>query len=158
MKFKPEGNLYQQLFQLCMNKDTTSLPNIRIHPIRLKPGQDLRKEIQAFVDNNQIEAGWIASAAGSLTAYAIRYANQSDPATGHGYFEIVGLSGIISVNGSHIHICIADEKGVATGGHLADGCIIYTTAEIIIQSSDAYVFERANDGTTPWKELQVFIK
>jgi predicted DNA-binding protein with PD1-like motif len=41
------------------------------------------------------------------------------------------------------------------GGHLMDGCKIYTTAEIVILSSEAFEFRRVNDGTTPWEELQI---
>jgi uncharacterized protein len=41
------------------------------------------------------------------------------------------------------------------GGHLMDGCKIYTTAEIVISSSNDYIFKREKDGSTPWEELQV---
>jgi hypothetical protein len=36
-----------------------------------------------------------------------------------------------------------------------EGCTIYTTAEIIILSSDQLIFTRKKDGTTQWEELQV---
>ena len=36
-----------------------------------------------------------------------------------------------------------------------EGCNIYTTAEIVILSSNEFVFKREKDGTTPWEELQV---
>ena len=138
-----------------MNKDTTTLPNIHVFAIRLKPGQDLKKELQSFVNKNKLSAAWIASAAGSLTTYQIRFANQPDVTKDSGHFEIVSLSGTLSQNGSHIHISVSDSTGKTTGGHLADGCIIYTTAEIIIQSTDKYTFTRAKDGTTPWEELHI---
>jgi predicted DNA-binding protein with PD1-like motif len=35
------------------------------------------------------------------------------------------------------------------------GCLVYTTAEIVIQSSAEFEFTREKDGTTPWEELQV---
>ncbi len=35
------------------------------------------------------------------------------------------------------------------------GCKIYTTAEIVLQTTDKYEFTRQKDGTTPWEELQV---
>ena len=41
------------------------------------------------------------------------------------------------------------------GGHLLDECIVYTTAEIVIQSATNLRFTRENDGSTNWKELQV---
>ena len=39
--------------------------------------------------------------------------------------------------------------------NMPEGCIIYTTAEIVIQSTDQLVFKREKDGSTPWEELQV---
>jgi predicted DNA-binding protein with PD1-like motif len=50
---------------------------------------------------------------------------------------------------------IADSTGKTIGGHLLDGCTIYTTAEVIIGESKTLVFTREKDGTTPWEELQV---
>lgn len=46
--------------------------------------------------------------------------------------EFVSLSGTLSLNGNHIHIGFIDIDGKAFGGHLKDGSIIYSTAEIII--------------------------
>lgn len=131
-----------------MQKDT-------IHAIRLKPGEDLRASIQQYVNANNIKAGWITSCAGSLTDYNIRFANQPGDSKGSGHFEIVSLTGTLSVNGSHIHISISDSTGKTIGGHLLEGNIIYTTAEIIIGESKTMIFKREKDGTTPWDELQI---
>jgi len=72
-----------------------------------------------------------------------------------GHFEIVSLTGTVSINGSHLHISISDSTGETIGGHLMDGCIVYTTAEIVLLSSDNFEFKREKDGSTPWEELQV---
>ncbi len=125
------------------------------YAIRLKPGEDLRAGIEKIVKEKNIKAGWIVTCAGSLTNYTIRFANQPEGATGSGHFEIVSLGGTLSVNGSHIHLSISDSTGKTIGGHLLAGCKVYTTAEIIIQATDKYSFEREKDGTTPWEELQV---
>ncbi|RYY88665.1 MAG: DNA-binding protein [Chitinophagaceae bacterium] len=128
---------------------------MKTHAIRLKPGADLRKELQAFADREGIEASWIVTCAGSLTDYHIRFANQQEGARKSGHFEIVSLGGTLSKNGSHIHISVADSSGQCTGGHLLEGNRIYTTAEIVIQEDPSLVFTREKDGTTPWEELQV---
>lgn len=125
------------------------------HAFRLKPGQDLKKEITAYVKANGIQAGWIATCVGSLKKYNIRFANQPEGSTGEGHFEIVSLVGTVSVNGSHLHLSISDSTGRTLGGHLLDSNIIYTTAEIVITESGAHVFKREKDGSTPWEELQV---
>ncbi len=132
-----------------------SMNKITPHPLRLRPGQLLREEIEAYVKKNHIEAGWIASCVGSLAQYHIRFANQPRGNRAQGHFEIVSLNGTVSENGSHMHISISDSTGVTTGGHLLDSCIIYTTAEIIILETDRYRFRREKDGTTPWEELQI---
>jgi uncharacterized protein len=129
-----------------------------IHAIRLKPGQDLKKTLTDFVRERKITACWIVAGIGSLTHTNIRYANQSAASMQKGYFEILSLSGTMSVHGSHLHVCIADEKGICSGGHLLDGNIIYTTAEIIIGESKDIVFTREKDGTTEWEELQILPK
>jgi predicted DNA-binding protein with PD1-like motif len=125
------------------------------HAFRLKPGQDLKQSIDSFVKVNQMHAGWIATCVGSLTEYNIRFANQEKGYSDKGHFEIVSLVGTVSVNGSHIHLCIADSTGKTIGGHLLDGCKIYTTAEIVITESKEFIFTREKDGSTPWEELQV---
>jgi predicted DNA-binding protein with PD1-like motif len=110
------------------------------------------------VKQNGIKAGWINTCVGSLTNYTIRFANQPISDTGSGHFEIVSLVGTLSVNGSHLHLSVSDSTGKTIGGHLMEGCKIYTTAEIVISSTDRFDFERAEDGTTPWKELQIKVK
>ena len=125
------------------------------HAFRLKPGQDLKTAIQDLVNDRQIKAGWISTCVGSLTDYKIRFANQPKGSSDSGHFEIVSLTRTVSVNGSHLHISISDSTSKTIGGHLMEGCKIYTTAEIVILSSNEFVFKREKDGTTPWEELQV---
>jgi uncharacterized protein len=119
------------------------------------PGDDLRKGIESVVKQKGIVAGWIGCGVGSLKRYHIRFANQPKGMQAEGYFEIVSLMGTVSVNGSHIHISISDEKGQTIGGHLLEGNVVYTTAEIVIQEEDDLVFTREHDGTTGFKELQI---
>jgi len=131
------------------------MDNNKVYVFRLKPGKDLRKSIEAIVNEKNIEAGWINTCVGSLTDYTIRFANQQQGTSGSGHFEIVNLTGTVSVNGSHLHISISDFAGKTIGGHLLEGCKIYTTAEIVIGSTTAYEFKRKKDGTTEWEELQI---
>jgi len=136
-------------------KTTQNMTATTVHAFRLKPGQDLRMEIQKLVNEKQIKAGWISTCAGSLTNYNIRFANQPGSSNGSGHFEIVSLTGTVSVNGSHLHISISDSTGKTIGGHLSEGNIVYTTAEIVITSTDELEFKREKDGTTEWEELQI---
>ena len=128
---------------------------MQVHAIRLKPGEDLKQSITKYVQEHNIKAGWLVTCVGSLSTYAIRFANQANSVKDSGHFEIVSLTGTVSVNGSHIHMSISDSTGKTIGGHVVDGNIIYTTAEIIIQESSNLVFTREKDNTTPWEELQI---
>ena len=131
------------------------MPNISTYVTRLKPGADLKKSIQSFVVENNLAAAWISCCVGSLVQYNIRFANHSAGTRGAGHFEIVSLAGTLSVHGSHLHIGISDSKGQMTGGHLLDGCIIYTTAEIVILSTMEFELAREKDEETGWNELKL---
>lgn len=143
------------IFPSCNTNPPTQYMATQSYAFRLKPGQDLKKEIQQFVTDKKITAGWIATCVGSLTQYNIRFANQPNGSSDTGHFEIVSLVGTLSTNGSHLHLSLSDSTGKTIGGHLLDGCTVYTTAEIVVQCSDAFVFKREKDGSTPWEELQV---
>ena len=69
-----------------------------------------------------------------------------------GPFEIVSAEGTVSSDGVHIHISISDAEGRVFGGHLGEGCIINTTAEIGILKSDK-TLKRIFDPETGYKEL-----
>ncbi|HUS03883.1 MAG TPA: PPC domain-containing DNA-binding protein [Chitinophagaceae bacterium] len=93
------------------------MQNDKVHALRLKPGEDLRNSLQKYVDAEGIKAGWIITCAGSITNYNIRFANQQEGNKGSGHFEIVSLTGTLSVNGSHIHISVSDSNGKTIGGN-----------------------------------------
>jgi hypothetical protein len=127
----------------------------KVHAFRLLPEQDLKREIERYVKDHDIKAGWMATCVGSLIQWNIRFANQREGSAGSGHFEIVSLAGTVSVYGLHLHICISDNIGHTIGGHLLEKNIIYTTAEIVIQEAEDFIFLREADGTTQWKELQI---
>lgn len=129
--------------------------DVKIHAFRLKPGQDLKQEIQSYVQTHKIEAGWIMTCVGSVTQYNLRFANQPEGSKANGHFEIVSLVGTVSINGSHLHMSISDSTGKTIGGHLLDSNLVYTTAEIMIGEGKQLVFTREKDGSTAWEELQV---
>jgi uncharacterized protein len=124
--------------------------------IRLKPQQDLKAELDQFVHQNALSAACIITCVGSLTQATLRHANQPTGTIYQGHFEIVSLTGVMSVHGSHYHLAIADATGATLGGHLLKGCLIYTTAEIVIGVLPELRFEREPDETTGFKELAIY--
>ena len=139
----------------CKQENTMQQEPFKIHAFRLKPGQDLKQEIEAFTRRENIEAGWIMTCVGSLTQTTLRFANQPESVKSTGHFEIVSLVGTVSVHGSHLHLSVSDSTGQTIGGHLSAENLVFTTAEIVLGESKTMVFTRENDGSTPWKELQV---
>ena len=75
--------------------------------------------------------------------------------TFEGKFEIVSLVGTFSLDGCHLHISLSDKDGNVIGGHLKEGCAIFTTAEIVISEIENMVFFREMDESTGFKELIV---
>jgi predicted DNA-binding protein with PD1-like motif len=59
------------------------------------------------------------------------------------------------MHGGHYHIAISDEQGRTFGGHLMEGSQVYTTAEVILVSLDAYRFLRTFDPQTGYQELDI---
>ena len=122
---------------------------------RLKPEQDLFDEIEAVVAEKNIEAGCVLSAVGSLTHATLRLANRQSYSEHEGHFEIVSMSGTVSVHGSHLHISISDEDGRTIGGHLVPGCKIYTTAEMVLAIFEDAVYKREFTEDSGYEELVV---
>jgi predicted DNA-binding protein with PD1-like motif len=128
---------------------------MKLFAIRLQPGQDLRQSLKEFAITNQIRAGFILSAIGSLQQAVIRFANQENSVILDGKFEILALNGTFSLYGIHLHIAIADQSGTAIGGHLDNGCLVYTTAEIVIGEIPGLTFLRTPDPQTEFLELEI---
>jgi predicted DNA-binding protein with PD1-like motif len=129
---------------------------MKVFALRLIPDQDLHKSLKQFVNANQVQAGFMLTAVGSLKQAAIRFANQNTSQVLEGKFEIISLAGTLSIQGIHLHIALADQAGQMMGGHLSEGCLIYTTAEIVIGESKELRFDRKLDQQTGFKELTVF--
>lgn len=123
--------------------------------LRLKPGQDLKLELDELVTTRNIDAACILTCVGSLTTAVLRYANEEQAVQLTGHFEIVSLTGTLSKHGSHYHIAIADGQGKTTGAHLLAGSKIYTTAEIVIGILPEVNFLRTPDQQTGYSELEI---
>lgn len=130
---------------------------MKTHTFRLKPQEDLFDSIENFVKQKNIQAGVILSAVGSLTHATLRLANRSFYNEYEGHFEIVSMTGTVSVHGSHLHISISDGDGKTIGGHLVSGCKIYTTAEIVIAEFEDVVYKRElYENDSGYEELVVY--
>jgi predicted DNA-binding protein with PD1-like motif len=130
--------------------------SLKTYALRLRPGDDLRQQLLAFVQAQHLLAGTLLTCVGSLTVATLRLANQEGPTEYRGHFEIVSLVGTLSTNGSHLHLSVSDSTGRTIGGHLLDGCRVYTTAEIVLAELPALEFRREPDPTFGYNELAVY--
>jgi uncharacterized protein len=125
------------------------------YAFRLKPGQDLKVELDQLAHAQGWEAACVLTCVGSLTTAVLRFANQPDGTVLKGHFEIVSLTGVFSVHGSHYHISISDEQGRTYGAHLLEGCKVYTTAELVIGLLPGLQFLRTPCPESGYDELEV---
>ncbi len=125
---------------------------------RLEPGQDLKKEILALLQTENIPSGCILSAVGSLSQAKLRTSSVNGIEIfkeWKEHFEIVSMTGTVSENSVHIHLSIANTNGEVFGGHLVESCITHTTIELAILVFDDMTFSRETDEKTGFKELKV---
>jgi predicted DNA-binding protein with PD1-like motif len=129
---------------------------MRAHVLRLRPSDDLRDALLAYVAQHHLGAAAVLTCVGSLTVATLRLANQENSTEYRGHFEIVSLVGTLSATGgSHLHLLVSDSTGRTLGGHLLAGCRVYTTAEIVLGALPELEFTRETDPTFGYKELVV---
>lgn len=132
---------------------------MRAHAFRLTPGTDLRGELEHLTQTHALRAACILSCVGSLARAHLRMPGAAgDPeafATFVEPLEIVSLAGTLGPDGPHVHISLARADGACIGGHLAPGCIIHTTAELVIGELPEVEFRRSPDPATGYRELSV---
>jgi len=129
------------------------------YTFRLAPVQDLFDSVETIIKEMNIEAGCVLSGVGSLTHATLRLADRDSYSEYEGHFEIVSMTGTVSIHGSHLHISISDGDGKTLGGHSIPVCKIYTTAEIVLVIFDDVVYRREllpND--SGYEELVVYKK
>lgn len=127
----------------------------RHHALRLKPGQDLKAQLTQFLVKQNIQAAAMVTCVGSLTVANLRFADQPGGKIVEGPLEIMSLVGCGGQGKWHLHLAVSDERGVTTGGHLMDGCLVRTTAEIVLVELEELEFQRVLDEQTGYPELEV---
>ena len=126
---------------------------MKTHAFRLTKGQDLKQRIVDYCKQNHIQAGYVACLVGCVDELNIRLAGGTTFFHDQNDYEIVSVTGTLSKDGVHIHASFSDIHGKTIGGHLSDGCIVNTTAEVILCEIEDSIFSREFDETTGYKEI-----
>ena len=125
-------------------------------PIRLKPGDDLRRAFEDIVlaQSNPC-GGFLISGIGSLVDGRLRFADAASETLVSGPLEIVSIAGSITPDGAHLHMTVSDKDGQVTGGHVGYGNLVRTTVEALLVLLPAGALTREFDPTTGFKELVI---
>ncbi|MCP9778519.1 MULTISPECIES: PPC domain-containing DNA-binding protein [unclassified Cyanobium] len=128
---------------------------MKVVPLPLQPGDDLRQALETWMVEQEEQAGCVISGIGSLSVVQLRFAAAAAATTIHSEMEILSLSGTLSADGAHLHIAIADSSGAVIGGHLCTGSLVRTTAELMVGLLPEWQFRRELDTGTGYAELRI---
>ena len=123
---------------------------MRESAFRLCLNDDLKEAIAA---SSKEGTAVVLSAVGCLKKISIRLAGAKTFFEKEGHFEIVSLTGTAAHGKAHLHISVSDEEGRVIGGHLKEGSLVDTTAEIVLGILEEYDAERVYDETTGYEEI-----
>lgn len=132
---------------------------LQAHPLRLGPGADLRAAIEAAVaeagGGTDASAAFVLQGIGSLSVAQLRYAGMPTATELRGDLEILTLAGSVAPDGAHLHMSVSDAQGRVYGGHVAPGCVVRTTAELLLALLPGHAFSRETDPASGYPELVV---
>lgn len=126
-----------------------------VHVFRLHPEDDLRQAIDSYAREHDISAAVLLSCVGSLKEVCLRDASGANVRTCIDDHEIVSATGTVSAKRSHIHVSLSREDLSVIGGHLMQGCIIKTTAEVALLELPDLIYDKVFDPATGYHELDI---
>jgi uncharacterized protein len=126
-----------------------------LFPVRLLPGDDLRGVLTAMLEQHGVRAAFVLQGIGSLCVARLRFAGATQPTELSRDLEILTLAGSLSPDGAHLHMSVSDADGKVFGGHVAPGCVVRTTAEVLLALLPDHRFSREPDAATGFVELVI---
>lgn len=127
----------------------------RYYALRLLPGDEVFSRLRAFIQEQQIQAAWIAGCTGSLSDAALRFAGQDETTLLTGTYEVISLNGTLEWQGEHLHLAISDPQGAMLGGHMMPGCTVRPTLELVIGELTSLAFSRQPCAVSGYDELVI---
>lgn len=124
-------------------------------PVRLNPGDDLRRAFESLIRGTDQPAAFVLSGIGSLVDARLRFAGEAEETLIPGPLEIISIAGSITPDGAHLHMAVSDREGQMNGGHAGYGNIVRTTVEAVLVLLPAWQMTREFDTATGFKELSV---
>lgn len=128
---------------------------MKCHAFRLHRGDDLRQSMEQYAQEHRIPAAVILSCVGCVSRARLRDASGVRMQEINEHCEIVSATGTISEERLHIHVSLSREDLTTLGGHLAYGCIVNTTAEVVLLELEHVSFGKVFDPETGYDELDI---
>ena len=128
---------------------------MKTYAFRLHRGADLLQSIRTFSTEQHIQAGFIGACVGCVSTAKIRDAGGINIRRLDEPMEIVSLTGTVSEERCHLHISFSRKDLSTVGGHLVEGCLINTTAEIVLCELPEITFHPVFDPQTGYDELEI---
>jgi len=117
---------------------------------RLRPGDEVRAELDRLVREEGIRGGVLLSLVGSVTDPHLRNRAVVEYP---GKYEIAAATGTLTPDGVHVHVVVSDEGGRVVGGHLSRAAV-FTTVEVAVLDT-GIALRREFDPGTGYSELVV---
>jgi predicted DNA-binding protein with PD1-like motif len=122
---------------------------------RLRRGEDLLLGIRAAAEKHGLSAAYVGCCVGCVLRARVRDAGGISIREIEENMEIVSLTGTVSRERCHLHVSFSKEDLSTVGGHLVEGCVVNTTAEIVLCPLSQYRFGSVWDEETGYPELEV---
>ena len=123
----------------------------RVFVLRLDQGDLLLESIRTFIQKENIQNAYIASAIGTLDCCVLHMVMTTGyPPVEHFErwqdkpLEISSIDGLIAAGTPHLHMVVSDHQK-AYSGHIEEGCRILYLAEIMIAELDEASLKRVRD-------------
>lgn len=126
--------------------------NNRILCHRLRRGDDLLLTIKELAQRERLLGAVVLSAVGCVSRARLRDASGVNIREIPEHCEIVSLTGTVSRARCHLHMSLSREDLTTLGGHVAPGCIINTTCELVLMET-GYEYGKEFDPETGYHEI-----
>jgi len=111
--------------------------------------------IQTIAEEENLLGAVVLSAVGCLSRARLRDATGVNIQEIDRHLEIVSLTGTVSEKRCHLHIAFSREDLSVIGGHLTSGCVVNTTAEVVLCELEDVGFDKVFDPQTGYHELDI---
>lgn len=120
---------------------------MKLYALKITKGEDLLLAIERFTQENKLHAGVVLSAVGTLYEAQLLHGNGVSLHPISDTLEIISLTGTTSKVRGHIHASFAKSDLSVIGGHLAHGCFVADSAEVIIADFDTKEIKSTKPGS-----------